>query len=183
MTTPPDAYGQQQYGQQYGQPPAYGQQYDPAYGQQYGQAPAPVFGQGGVPPLASWGRRAAGLCLDALCLMGIAAVGGILAAVLMQVSDALGAVVLGLTYVAAFAWYVYQLVRQGRTGQTIGKKAMGTYLLREQDGQVIGAGLSVARYFVHLLDAYSVVGYLWPLWDKKKQTFADKLLHTVVVKP
>ena len=100
-----------------------------------------------------------------------------------DLSDALGAVVLGLTYVAAFAWYVFQLVKQGRTGQTIGKRAMGIYLLREQDGQVVGAGLSIARYFVHLLDSYSLVGYLWPLWDKKRQTFADKLLHTVVVKP
>ena len=62
------------------------------------------------------------------------------------------------------------------------KRAVGLRLLREQDGQVIGAGLSVARYFVHLLDSYSIVGYLWPIWDDKKQTFADKILKTVVVR-
>ena len=25
------------------------------------------------------------------------------------------------------------------------------------------------------------VGYLWPLWDAERQTFADKLMHTVAV--
>ncbi|MDQ1539752.1 MAG: hypothetical protein QOH29_478, partial [Actinomycetota bacterium] len=25
------------------------------------------------------------------------------------------------------------------------------------------------------------LGYLWPLWDSKRQTFADKILKTVVV--
>ncbi|WUN50496.1 RDD family protein [Streptomyces sp. NBC_00306] len=26
------------------------------------------------------------------------------------------------------------------------------------------------------------LGWLWPLWDAKKQTFADKVCNTVVVK-
>jgi uncharacterized RDD family membrane protein YckC len=25
------------------------------------------------------------------------------------------------------------------------------------------------------------VGYLWPLWDDKRQTFADMLLNTIVI--
>jgi hypothetical protein len=25
------------------------------------------------------------------------------------------------------------------------------------------------------------VGFLWPLWDRKRQTFADKLMSTVSV--
>jgi uncharacterized RDD family membrane protein YckC len=25
------------------------------------------------------------------------------------------------------------------------------------------------------------VGYLWPFWDDKKQTFADKIMRTIVV--
>jgi hypothetical protein len=48
---------------------------------------------------------------------------------------------------------------------------------------VVGAGLSIGRYFVHVLDALPCyVGYLWPLVDEKKQTFADKILKTVVIK-
>ena len=29
--------------------------------------------------------------------------------------------------------------------------------------------------------AFVYLGYLWPLWDDKRQTFADKILSTVVV--
>jgi uncharacterized RDD family membrane protein YckC len=25
------------------------------------------------------------------------------------------------------------------------------------------------------------IGFLWPLWDRRRQTFADKLLGTVVL--
>jgi uncharacterized RDD family membrane protein YckC len=32
-----------------------------------------------------------------------------------------------------------------------------------------------------VLDGFCYVGYLWPLWDDKRQTFADKILGTVVV--
>ena len=86
-------------------------------------------------------------------------------------------------YLGAFAFFFWQLVVQGQTGQTIGKKQMGIKLLREQDGQVVGGGLSIGRYFVHIVDSLPLyLGYLWPLWDAKKQTFADKILQTVVVK-
>ena len=56
-------------------------------------------------------------------------------------------------------------------------------LLREQDGQIVGGGLSVGRYFVHIVDQLPFyLGFLWPLRDDNKQTFADKILQTVVVK-
>jgi uncharacterized RDD family membrane protein YckC len=50
-------------------------------------------------------------------------------------------------------------------------------------GQPVGVGLAIGRYFVHILDALPCyLGFLWPLWDSKRQTFADKILSTVVVK-
>ncbi len=34
----------------------------------------------------------------------------------------------------------------------------------------------------HFLDSLACyVGWLWPLWDPKRQTFADKIMSTVVV--
>ena len=34
----------------------------------------------------------------------------------------------------------------------------------------------------HVLDSLPCyLGYLWPLWDAKRQTFADKIMSTVVV--
>ena len=33
-----------------------------------------------------------------------------------------------------------------------------------------------------MLDGLAYVGYLWPLWDDERQTFADKILRTGVVR-
>jgi uncharacterized RDD family membrane protein YckC len=166
-----------------GQPPAYGQ--PPGYGQPSGYGAPPPYGQTpgwAGPPLASWGTRVAASLLDSLIYIGIALGGVIVGVVLGQASSALGTLVIVLTYLGVFAFVVWQLVVQGRTGSTIGKRQLGIRVLREQDGQVIGAGLSIGRYFVHYLDGLCLLGYLWPLWDAKRQTFADKILHTVVIK-
>lgn len=38
------------------------------------------------------------------------------------------------------------------------------------------------RGIVHVIDAIPCyVGYLWPLWDQRRQTFTDKVMKTVVV--
>jgi uncharacterized RDD family membrane protein YckC len=59
----------------------------------------------------------------------------------------------------------------------------GTRLIHQQTGQPIGGGAGIGRAFVHILDGIPCyLGYLWPLWDAKKQTFADKIMSTVVVK-
>ncbi len=42
--------------------------------------------------------------------------------------------------------------------------------------------MALVRDLVHIVDGFFYLGYLWPLWDAKKQTFADKILTTLVVK-
>lgn len=75
-----------------------------------------------------------------------------------------------------------RFIRQGRTGQSIGKTAMGIKLVGEADGQPIGILRAFLRDIVHILDELvCMLGYLWPLWDAKKQTFADKIMKTVVI--
>ncbi len=71
----------------------------------------------------------------------------------------------------------------GSTGQTPGRRIVGVKVLKIADGQVLGAGLGIARQFCHILDALPILlGFFWPLWDKKNQTFADKIVSSVVVK-
>ena len=150
----------------------------PGYGPGYDQPPTSAGGE-----LAPWGSRAGATILDGLIGAAIVVVAVILGAVLGNVSNGLGVLVLILGYLAALGFGIWQLVVQGQTGQTIGKKQLGIKLVREADGQVVGAGLSIGRAFVHILDSIPCyLGYLWPLWDAKKQTFADKILSTVVVK-
>jgi uncharacterized RDD family membrane protein YckC len=72
--------------------------------------------------------------------------------------------------------------RQGRTGSSIGKSGVGLRVIDGASGEPIGFMRSVIRQLAHVVDLLSLgVGYLWPLWDAKNQTFADKLALTVCV--
>ena len=81
------------------------------------------------------------------------------------------------------AFYVYNwCIRQGRTGYTFGKTVVGIKLVSERTKQPIGAGLSFVRQLAHFVDGLLCnLGYLWPIWDAKKQTFADKIMSTLVI--
>lgn len=89
---------------------------------------------------------------------------------------------LAIIYLALLAFGVWNLVfRQGRTGRSIGKSVLGIKLVKESTGDVAGAGLTFGRQVCHIVDSCFLLGYLWPLWDDKRQTFADKICSTVVL--
>jgi len=70
----------------------------------------------------------------------------------------------------------------GTTGQSWGKKALNLRLVGDATGTPIGAGLAFARDICNILDSLACyIGWLFPIWDAKRQTFADKILSTVVV--
>jgi hypothetical protein len=55
-------------------------------------------------------------------------------------------------------------------------------VVSEVTGRPIGFGRSVVRQLAHVVDAIIVgIGYLFPLWDAKRQTLADKIMTTVVL--
>ena len=74
------------------------------------------------------------------------------------------------------------VVVQGRTGQSWGKKRWGIRVIRQDNGQILTMGNNFLRQLCHYLDGAVYIGYLWPLWDPMRQTFADKIMKTVVVK-
>lgn len=84
---------------------------------------------------------------------------------------------------ATVALAIYNvIIRQGRTGQTWAKSWVGIRLVRESTGTPLGPGLTFVRQIAHILDALPCyLGFLWPLWDSKRQTFADKVMRSVVV--
>ncbi len=140
-------------------------------------APAPTG-----PPLASWGQRVASALVDGLAGGAIWMAGFVLSAILGTVSDALGVFFLVVGAIASIVFFFWNLVQQGKTGQTVGKKAMKIRLVRLDGVVPPGVGLSIGRAFLHIVDQLPCyLGYLWPLWDEKRQTFADKILNTVVV--
>ena len=74
-------------------------------------------------------------------------------------------------------------VRAGRTGYTLGKSVLGIRVVDQVTGQPLGVGRSIARYLCHsIVDGLPLyLGWLWPLWDSKRQSFADKMVHSVVI--
>jgi uncharacterized RDD family membrane protein YckC len=72
--------------------------------------------------------------------------------------------------------------RQGKTGKSIGKSVMKFKVVSEKTWQPIGFWLSLVRQIAHYIDQLiCYIGYLFPLWDDKRQTIADKLMSTVCV--
>jgi uncharacterized RDD family membrane protein YckC len=181
--------GQQQ--QQYGQP-QYGQPPPPAYPAPGGYSPQP-YTTADTPgtfmgrQLANWLQRVGAYLIDYL----ISAIPVILVLIFASAftstssnasAEASGGLVF-LAYLATFVIWVYnRSILMGRTGQSWGKKALNLRLVRMADGQPLGGLLCFVRDIVHVVDAIPcLLGYLFPLWDARRQTFADKIMNTVVL--
>lgn len=79
--------------------------------------------------------------------------------------------------VAVFGW------RQGTTGQTPGKALLGAEVIRNATDDVLGGPRGVARMLLAIVNSLPLyLGWLWPLWDEKRQTFADKVTDAVVIR-
>jgi uncharacterized RDD family membrane protein YckC len=96
---------------------------------------------------------------------------------------AFGMIVYILAYALVFAYWIWNWgYRQGITGQSIGKSVMKFKVISEKTGQPIGFGLSIVRQLAHIIDgAICYIGFLFPLWDAKRQTLADKIMSTICV--
>ncbi|ATY13570.1 RDD family protein [Amycolatopsis sp. AA4] len=158
------------YGQPGGPPqggPSFGA--PPGYPQPYG--PARVY--------ADWGQRAGAYLIDFAPLLA----GLLLALLVSMVSGVASTIVYLLAILGTLAWTVFnRWINGGNTGQSLGKRIVGIKLVSEAAGEPIGAGTAFVRDLAHALDSMAfALGYLWPLWDDKAQTFSDKILGTVVV--
>jgi uncharacterized RDD family membrane protein YckC len=184
---PNQPYGQQP-PQPYGSPPPYGTPAQGGYGQ-------PVPAPGGYVPdqpghymgrtLANWPQRVGAYLIDYL----IAAIPAFLAVLLFSgtnsgESPSAGAgLVAFLLYLTSLGIWIYnRVIQMGRTGQSWGKQVLNLRLVRMADGQPMGGGMCFVRDLAHILDALPCyIGYLWPIWDARRQTFADRVMNTVVL--
>ena len=74
-------------------------------------------------------------------------------------------------------------VRQDiKPGHKVARRTRRTGEAVRRYGQPIGFGMAFVRRICHFVDGIiCYIGFLWPLWDEKKQTIADKIVSTVVV--
>jgi uncharacterized RDD family membrane protein YckC len=133
-------------------------------------------------PLADWGTRALATLIDWAASIALAVVGFILALIVGAISSTLGIVLGFLVYLGGAVLSFYFAYMNGACGQSPGKKVMGIKVVSEETGQVIGGGLGIVRALAHVVDAIIFyIGFLFPLWDPKRQTLADKIMKTVVL--
>ena len=132
----------------------------------------PIGGRGPSGPRAGFWRRFVAALLDGI-ILGV--VGGILGAILDLDRN-------GMNGVSTLIGLVYYTYLEGSTGQTLGKKALGIRVIDLGGGGSIGYGRAFIRYIGRFVSAIVLLlGYLWMLWDKEKQTWHDKFANSVVV--
>jgi uncharacterized RDD family membrane protein YckC len=143
-------------------------------GTPYAGNPAPQY------QYSDWITRVGAYLIDAVPVIGAAIVVYILEIIIGSVIlDVLLSLVL---FVGAIGYLAWNRWIQGGQGQTIGKKMMNIKLISEETGQPIGTMNAFVRDLCHFVDGIICdIGYLFPLWDVKRQTLADKIMKTVVV--
>lgn len=78
---------------------------------------------------------------------------------------------------------LYFIIMWGRKGATLGKMAMGIRVVRT-NGSNISYGTAFLRYigYQFISPALFLLGFLWMLWDDRKQTWHDKIASTCVIR-
>jgi uncharacterized RDD family membrane protein YckC len=60
---------------------------------------------------------------------------------------------------------------------------LGLRIVAAEDGGHVPIGRLVARYLGYILSSIPFgLGFLWMLWDARKQTWHDKMARTLVVR-
>jgi len=134
--------------------------------------------------VAPWQTRAVAGLVDFGVFPAAVVAAGLIGALLEGPLRYNGALIffLGLGVLTALGLTVRNLIDQGETGQTTGKRRRGLTLVNERDGLPVGVPRSLGRQALHILDILPAgIGLLRPLWNAKGQTFADTLATTLVV--
>lgn len=148
----------------------------------------PESGSRHVPALltARWSLRAVALLLDQALLGGVA----YLASSTVPIGVPSYVPLLGVVEASGEPWthsgwvvatVVVMFLMQAYLGSTPGKLFVGIAVVREADGRPAGSLRTAGRLVAHLLDGILLVGYMRPVWDPKRQTYADTIARTVVL--
>ena len=129
------------------------------------------------------GHLAVGHALIDLVIVAVPAI------ILYIIAIIFGTFSTALFFLVAFVAWAYSIVAglyvigfQNGLGASPGKKVTGLRVISDETGQPIGGGMGIARHFAHIVDSIiCYIGWLFPLWDAKRQTIADKIMKTIVI--
>lgn len=140
----------------------------------------PVAADGAVDePVAAWSARVGAFAVDVLIGVAVLATLAVVSLTAPQRSSlwwgylvAVGVVVLVMA--------VNRLVLPAVLGFSLGRALFGV-AVRKRDGSPVGVWRLLLREVAHLLDTAALfIGWLWPLWDRRRRTFADLIVRTEV---
>jgi uncharacterized RDD family membrane protein YckC len=139
---------------------------------------------------ASYGKRFVAALID-FCLTWVAAMVLFIVAFGLLFSDSIRVLAILLMILSVLwipAMIIYNsVIRQGKSGQTIGKSRMRIRLIKEETGAPIGVGYAflrgLASYALNSITGgiFWIVDVLFPAFDSKNQRVIDKMLQTVVI--
>jgi Mce-associated membrane protein len=130
-------------------------------------------------PVASWPVRVGAFAIDVLVGLAVLVTLALVALMAPQRSS-LWWVYTGAAVVVVLTVVVNRVVLPTRWGFSLGRAVFGI-AVRTRDGAPVGIWRLLARDAAHLLDTAALfIGWLWPLWDRRRRTFADLLARTEV---
>ncbi|NLX10323.1 MAG: RDD family protein [Chloroflexi bacterium] len=121
---------------------------------------------------ASLGARLIALIIDSIILSIIGALlGGLTGEEILGIGS-------GFIFGVIYNWYFWTQNR----GQTPGKMVMGIRVVKT-DGSSLNSLEAVVRYIGYYINTFLLMlGWIWAIFDGKKQGLHDKLAGTVVVR-
>jgi uncharacterized RDD family membrane protein YckC len=147
-----------------------------------------------IPGLADWNARASASLIEISIAGGVLTaytytlflarpVFALVEAVALLLSIHLQPVFAFLSWALGVAFLFWQAAMRGSTGQSLGQKLMRIVTVDEDTGAPVGPARSIIRSLLHVLDIAPVFfGYVRPVFQYRRQTWADQICHTVVVK-
>jgi Mce-associated membrane protein len=130
---------------------------------------------------ASWLARAGAFAVDVFFGIGV-----VITCLLVAQSASISGLgwlrwtAIALAGVVFLAVALNRLLLPSITGWTLGRSLVGIAVV-SRDGNPVGPWRLLLRDLAHLLDTAAVfVGWLWPLWDSRRRTFADLIARTEV---
>ncbi|PND54535.1 hypothetical protein CRM90_27485 [Mycobacterium sp. ENV421] len=141
----------------------------------------PITKDAGTPAdpavVASYRARAAALALDVLPGAAVFAATALVALSVPQRSPWWWAC-LSIAATAVLWTSVNRLILPAAVGHSVGRAVFGIAVVRPS-GSPVGPWRLLLRDLAHLIDTVPLfVGWLWPLYDRRRRTFADILLQT-----
>lgn len=152
--------------------------------------PRPASGSGvepAKPTLAGWWRRVGSMLMDELVVLIPASILiGVISPRNPSESTSTKVALASLFAIIVAEGAYFSLLTAKGDGRTGGNRALAIVVRDARTGAVLTLSRSFMRWFVrralYVLVIPGILNDLWPLWDKRNQTLADKAAGSVVVR-